>query len=141
MSVQTYETTNDYLAACVKKAVPTLNEKSVHVYTTNATDLGAFLTKSGVTMPAVLCSYDDFTFTDFNEDGEPSSTGATAFIYLHARGLNCERAAKAIARAIRDNPSFQVEGESYEYNAHATGGRYMALDRGFDTFQMDIRIQ
>ena len=122
MSWPAHDDINAYLTARIKST-----DASATVTTTQATDMAAWLERSTHKGRSYLISYD-----------KPVGRSKGYSIFWHGRNMGGESIMDAIVDAITSESSFTVGGEHHK--ASIAGGRYLMLDRGFDTYQLEITV-
>ncbi len=130
MTWPVYDNGTAYLTAMVQEVYPT---DIVHVG--NSVPIMDWFAGAAVHLNSFFVSYDGFT-----SQPRENSRGPLALqfsIYWHGRGLD-EAVMTALADHIHQHRTFTIDAETH--TASVTGGRYLLLDRGFDTYQLDIQI-
>lgn len=130
MTWNTYTSGTEYLTQMIQEY-----EANARVYDAKSVPIMEWFNGQGIELNSYFISYEGYT-PQGREDGRGPL--AMAFnIYWHGRGLD-EAVMRGIHEQIRSNATFRIDSETQR--ASVTGGRYLLLDRGFDTYQLEIQI-
>lgn len=102
-----------------------------------STDLLDWLTKSTFQQKSVLVSYDGYSYRRTHES-KPVGRVKLYSLFWHGRAMGGESVMDSIVDAIHSQNTFTVG--STTHRASVVGGRHLLLDRGFDTYQLEIEI-
>lgn len=123
----------DYLTTRIGEA-----DAGARVYTANSTDILQWLERSNVQLKSYFISYEGYTF-ERSREGASGPPRKLYTIYWHGRaGLDVEATMDTLTDAIHSKKTFTIGSDTR--TARVTGGRYLLMDRGFDTYQLDIEI-
>lgn len=131
MSWPAYDNATAYVTSQVLAVYPT-----AQVYADNSISILSWFEGTSVHVNSFFVSYEGFS-----TQGRENGTGplrSLFSVYWHGRELN-ESVMLAIKDQVHANRTFTIDGRTH--TASVTGGRYLLLDRGFDTYQLDIEIQ
>lgn len=107
------------------------------VVTANSTDMAAWLERSTYTGRSYLISYDGYIFNRSHEN-RPVGRSKGYSVFWHGRAMGGEATMDAITTAIHAVTHFTIDAKTHI--ASVAGGRYLLMDRGFDTYQLELTI-
>lgn len=132
MSWAEYDNIEAYMKGRIEAA-----DAGAAVVTTNSTDMAGWLEKSTYSAQSYLISYDGYLFNRAHEN-RPVGRSKGYSVFWHGRSMGGESVMDALAEAIHSETTFTVGG--VKHIASVAGGRYLMLDRGFDTYQLEITV-
>ena len=134
MSWPAHTSDADYITARIKAVYPTAT-----VYNAEAIDMNSWLQKQAGQLNSYLISYEGWVLYDPHEGRGTPMPRKIFSVYWHGREMGGEGVMDALVSQINTVKTFTIA--SSRRAASVTGGRYLLIDRGFDTYQLDIEIK
>lgn len=131
MSYTAYDNGTAYLDARIKAVYANANIEASHSH-----DLLDFLERTSVRLNSYFISCDGFN--NFNSYESRTKPSVKYSIFWHGRNMDSETIAEALTAEIHGARFFRKGTETR--TASVTGGQSLLIDRGFDSYQLDIEI-